>query len=343
MDVRERAALPVEELPHVEFDMVKEALVALGVVMALVLTCAAVLGGPYRPAVTIRSVARGHPRALVATALRTLLGQSRLDRRGPPYQAVGTYQHLGPFAPERWFGATHPVDPPEAFVLGPLRRAAALDPALLRALARWQKAAPAQRQAWGRALEAALPHLAVNSRGQIVAPPALRRAAGPLPVLMQGELDLARAGLLGAAINGPGDVYHYSVQNSLLFLQGEVLHQIAAHHDLLGSQWGILHEEGPYPGPWWVAPYAFLYQIPPYRTSPNGDLMAASTMAVLFLVLLFLPLIPGLRDLPRHLRVYRLIWRDYYRRVPGGGAVVQERAPSPHGAPAPEGSFGYRP
>jgi hypothetical protein len=40
---------------------------------------------------------------------------------------------------------------------------------------------------------------------------------------------------------------------------------------------------------------------------------------VLTLALKFLPLIPGLRDIPRWVPVHRLIWRDYYRSHPGRG------------------------
>jgi hypothetical protein len=32
-------------------------------------------------------------------------------------------------------------------------------------------------------------------------------------------------------------------------------------------------------------------------------------------LLLLIPFIPGLRDLPRLLRVYRLVWRPYYREA----------------------------
>jgi hypothetical protein len=31
---------------------------------------------------------------------------------------------------------------------------------------------------------------------------------------------------------------------------------------------------------------------------------------------MFLPFIPGLRDIPRWIPVHRLIWRDYYRSHP---------------------------
>jgi hypothetical protein len=33
-------------------------------------------------------------------------------------------------------------------------------------------------------------------------------------------------------------------------------------------------------------------------------------------VLMFLPLIPGLRSIPRWVPVHRLVWRDYYRAHP---------------------------
>ena len=37
-------------------------------------------------------------------------------------------------------------------------------------------------------------------------------------------------------------------------------------------------------------------------------------MTVIFLVFLLLPLIPGLNRLPHALKVYRFVWRDWYRR-----------------------------
>ncbi len=38
-------------------------------------------------------------------------------------------------------------------------------------------------------------------------------------------------------------------------------------------------------------------------------------MMLLTLVFVLLPFIPGLRSLPKLLKVYRLIWRRYYRTV----------------------------
>ncbi len=320
-------------VPLVEFDMVKEALVALGIVASAVVACALIFGAPYSKPITIQQVARQEPHALIRTALRDLTGQSAMARYGPPYNTGGTAQHLGFFAPARWFGVTHPVDPRQVDVLGPLSDAAVLNPALGQALSEWKAATPAQRAAWVKAFEQIEPTAAISPSSTLELPPAAAAASGPLPLMMSGELQLGRAGLLAAAIDGTGttNVYQYSEQDSLLFLQGQVIQKIAAQRNLLGyPQWGIVHEEGNYPGPWWLTPYAFLYQVPPYSTSPNGDLMAAGTMGVLFLVLFFLPLIPVVNRLPKWLRVYRWIWRDYYRWVRGGPAPVDARKAAGH-------------
>jgi hypothetical protein len=53
--------------------------------------------------------------------------------------------------------------------------------------------------------------------------------------------------------------------------------------------------------------------VPPFSTSDNADAQIWAIMAILSIGLVCVPFIPGVRSLPRHLRVYRLIWRDYYR------------------------------
>ena len=52
-------------------------------------------------------------------------------------------------------------------------------------------------------------------------------------------------------------------------------------------------------------------------------------MAVLSLGLVFVPLIPGLRDIPRWVPIYRLIWRSYY----------SEEASTPRSDPAAPASL----
>src|SRR5207342_2072608 len=56
---------------------------------------------------------------------------------------------------------------------------------------------------------------------------------------------------------------------------------------------------------------------PTFNTSVNADAQIWFLMAILSLAFVSIPFIPGLRGLPRHLGVHRLIWRDHYRRVEG--------------------------
>ena len=75
----------------------------------------------------------------------------------------------------------------------------------------------------------------------------------------------------------------------------------------------MMNETGQYPGQAWLWLYTFWYQIPPFTTSSNADILVFAVMAVLSMALLFVPLIPGLRSIPRKSRVYRLIWREHYQ------------------------------
>ena len=38
-------------------------------------------------------------------------------------------------------------------------------------------------------------------------------------------------------------------------------------------------------------------------------------MGVLSLALILIPFIPGVRDIPRWIPIYKLIWRDHYRSL----------------------------
>jgi hypothetical protein len=88
---------------------------------------------------------------------------------------------------------------------------------------------------------------------------------------------------------------------------------LAAQDHLLGEQWGVMNETGSYPGSAWLWLYTFFYQIPPYNSSGNGDVLVLATMILLTAGLTLMPFIPGLRSIPRKTRVYRLIWREHYR------------------------------
>ena len=63
----------------------------------------------------------------------------------------------------------------------------------------------------------------------------------------------------------------------------------------------MMNETANYPGQPWMWLYTFWYQIEPFSSSDNADALVWG-----------LPFIPGLRSLPRHLGVHRLIWRGKY-------------------------------
>ncbi len=303
-----------EAYPQAPFDLVKEAVLSGLVVAGLVVGAALAFRAPYVRPLTIAHVARSEPVLFLRTAARDLGDRSAIAQYGPPFNHGSQgVQSIGPFRPQTVLGVTQPINPSTVDVLHPLSLAVHLDPSLSAPLAEWHKATTAQKQTWVTHYLDGLTHARVV-KGHVTLP---KLAAGPVPTLLTSLRHMAQGGLLSGALDRTTPVYRYNVEPSLLFLQGAALTRMAAHYDLLGNEWGIMHDEGSYPGPWWLTPYTFLYQIPPYSTSSAGDLMAAYTMALLFLLLCLLPFIPGLKQLPRKIRLYRVIWRDWYRTVEG--------------------------
>src|SRR5207342_722208 len=125
----------------------------------------------------------------------------------------------------------------------------------------------------------------------------------------------ATGGLDGALLNA-NQFYQTNYTKPLLFISGgDYFESRAEAQHLLGTQWGMMNETGSYPGQVWLWLYTFWYQVEPFKSSVNADALIFALMAVLSLAFVSIPFIPGLKTLPRHLRVYRLIWRDHYRQV----------------------------
>jgi hypothetical protein len=297
------------------YDLVKEAAVALMAVGALTVLLAAVFSSPDVRPVTVSSWATAAPNDFLATALSELDDTSGVATYGPPYTRVaGAGQNVvGRLSLQRALGVQIPVDPAEAFVLGPLSIPAHTNPLLARALATWNGTSPEQRQAWTQAFGKALD--AGDVRSAVARNPS---RYGPVPVLMAGLLAMARSGGLDGALISTDRFYQTDFTKALLFLaDGSYLETLATKQHLLGSQWGMMNETGNYPGQAWLWLYTFWYQIPPFSTSDNADAQIWAIMAVLSLLFVLIPFIPGVRSLPRWLPLYRLIWRDYYRRAEG--------------------------
>ncbi len=90
-----------------------------------------------------------------------------------------------------------------------------------------------------------------------------------------------------------------------------------------------MNEIGSWPGQPWLWWYAMWYNVPgPIRAAHGySDIYAIMFAGPVVLLILLIPFIPGLRSIPRYLRVYRLIWRPYYRKYVGREKPA--RAPAP--------------
>lgn len=316
------------QFPQKDFDMVKEGVVSLGIITVLVVAVAAIWGAPYRPAVTNQQVALQNPIGIGQEVLGDLDGQGAIASYGPPYnngwhgKAQSVQSFLG-LSPQTWWGTPYHVNTAQADVLIPLQMLATAshNGALTAALHTYKTASYTQQQAWTTAMTNAMGKATVHN-GQVVLPSG---HYGPVALMVNDEINLAKSGLLSGALDRETNkgVYRWNVQNDLLFLQGQVLPGIANKINMAGGQWGINHDEQAYPGPWWLTPYTFLYQIPPWSTGATGDQTAAYSMGFLFLLLVLVPWIPGLNKLPKLLPVHRVIWRDWYQRLERTGACGQ--------------------
>ena len=299
-------------IPQKPYDLLKEALIVLGVIALVTLLLAAVFSSPDFPTVTAKDVAVNQPVAYVETCANILAGNSGIQDYGPPYSAnTENAQRLFGIAPANWFGATVPIDPPTDFILKPLGSVAVLEPALNDSLSAWEAATPDQRQSWTAAYLTAVQTATVQGNAIQLLP----GDYGPVPTMMDAMLSLGQAGLLEGALQESDRLpFTLDFTKSLLFFQDDVYSGVADKLNLSGNQWGMSNETGNYPGAWWTWPVVFLYQIPAITNSANADMIVMGIVALAVLVLLFLPFIPFFNRLPRYLGVHRIIWRDWYKK-----------------------------
>jgi hypothetical protein len=296
------------------YDLVKEATLAFLAVTVLTVAFSLIFSSPDVKPVTVSSWATNAPRDFLATALSELDGTSGVATYGPPYTHVaGAGQNIiGGVSIQRAVGVQIPIDSANAFVLGPLSIPAQSDLILRRALAIYEAAPAAQQQAWTSAYGRALERARILGSALMVPP----GRYGPVSTLLENLFLMARSGGLDGALVSTDRFYQTNFTKSLLFLaDGSYLEELAAQENLLGSQRGKMNETGNYPGQAWLWLYSFWYQIPPFSTSDNADAQIWALMAILSLGLVGIPFIPGVRSLPRYVPLYRLIWRDYYRKA----------------------------
>ena len=301
--------------PTRRYDIAKEATIATVVVLALTFLLAGILSSPDVPAITIRTWAQVAPADFLGTAASELAGTSETATYGPPYNdGSNNVQRIG-FSWQTLVGVHDPINTSESFVLAPLSSVAFSDPALASALAQYRAASASTTTAWLTAYTNALTNVKF-SNGSPVVP---RASDGPVPVLMSSELSLAQSGGLDADLVAQHPFYGTDYTKPLLFLEdGSYFANQAQAQNLTGTQWGVMNETGSYPGQPWLWLYQLWYQIPHFRTSANVDLIAIYLTGLATILLLSVPFIPGLRQVPRWIPIHRLVWRGYNRTSRSG-------------------------
>ncbi|MHB8294417.1 MAG: hypothetical protein ACYDH5_07260 [Acidimicrobiales bacterium] len=325
--------------PVRRYDIVKEASIAMLVVLALSVLLAVLFSSPDTPPVTIEAWATAQPVRFTEIALSELEGTSDSARYGPPYNnGSEEVQRLGPVSIQRLLGVHYPLDPANAFVIRPLQ-ALPETAALNSALSAYKAAAPATRLAWERAYGSVLPH-ASFAHDQLSVPAG---SYGPIGELLGSLLAMARSGGLDAQLISHSFFYTTDYTKPIMFLGDSWKAQrassywgktVVAQH-LRTSQWGVMNETGSWPGQPWLWLYTFWYQVPGLSGTHNVDVDAIAIMTALSLLLVAVPFVPGIRDLPRWVPLHHLIWRDYYREVARRPGVTDVGGPGNEGGREP--------
>ena len=299
------------------YDLVKEFVIAFVVVAILVAVLAVIFSSPDDAPVTVKSWSSASPVDFAQTAATELDGTSGTATYGPPYNTTtGASQSILGVSPESFFGVHHPIDTAQDYVLNPLRTLPDR-PEVQAAVDRYTAASPSQQAAWTAAYEKAVAKASTHD-GALTVPPG---DYGPVGTIISSLTSMARSGALDGALLSSRQFYGTDYTKPLLFIaDGTYLANKADGQHLSGDQWGMMNETGNYPGQAWLWLYTLWYQVPPINTSANADLQVWALMMVLTLGLALLPFIPGLRSIPRWSRVYRLIWRQYYRDLAAGRA-----------------------
>ncbi|MEO8953202.1 MAG: hypothetical protein ABI396_03970 [Ktedonobacteraceae bacterium] len=228
-------------------------------------------------------------------------------------------------------------DPGQVFVLNPLRQATPLlGSAVQQAITTYDAASAQQQQTWATNYAKALDTITASGGSAmssgIPSPDfskidTLQGDFGPVPALLKANLLLAQDGYLQQYLQAidPGHSYHLT--NIWLYDHPHMLNTAVAL-GLTDDQWGMVKERGFPVGPWYLGiPAVFHVYFPGGVTGPGFILWNLLFAAFL---LFFIPLVPGVRDIPRYLKLYRFIYR-YPVKGDFEKAAWRERHGSTHG------------
>ncbi|MCL5113174.1 MAG: cytochrome b N-terminal domain-containing protein [Patescibacteria group bacterium] len=298
--------------PNRKYDIIMEGIIATVIATLLIVSLAFILSSPDDPALTISNWAKMAPADFVGTVLSELNGTSETAQYGPPYNyGSNNLQKIGGLSWQLIAGVHQQINPAQTFVLGPLEKLDYNNLALSNALKEYTSSSKYQRIVWLTNYSNVLPKLTFKHNIPILP----KTNDGPVPEIIASELGYARSGAINASLLSSSSFYGSNYSKPLLFIEdGNYFTSIAKARHLYGTQWGVMNETGSYPGQPWLWFYSLWYQIPAFSTSTNVDLIAIYLTAISTILLLLVPFIPGIRDIPKIIPIYKLIWRRWYKK-----------------------------
>jgi hypothetical protein len=295
-----------------KYDIVKEATVAIVIVSMLVVLLSLIFSSPDDKQLTFRDWAQTNPTNFYATTVQELAGTSESAGYGPPYNSASDGLNIGPLWLQKWAGVTHPIDVPNDLVIEPLSLSV-LSASEASALATWKSASTDEKTMWATAYDDAITAADGDYTAVTVGD------FGPVPVLANALTNVAAQGSLDALLLAGGNFYSTDNTKQILFFgDGAYLDDAATAANLQGNTWGMMNETGRYPGQAWLWLYSIWYQVPPFTNEESAPFGSNADAYIMFVVLgltaglMFAPLIPGLRSIPRVIPLHRKIWKAYY-------------------------------
>jgi hypothetical protein len=312
---------------YAPYDLVKELCIAVGVITLLAVLLSVLLSSPDDKPSTIAQWSHELPADFATTAAAELAETSPTAEYGPPYNHnSGSVQHFLFLHPQRWLGVSHPIHTAEDYVVKPLETIPG-DPALQSALTEYKAAPEKQKKEWAEAYakplvayseaveEKKTPPSTVSVDQSTGTVSVKTGGAGPVPTMMASLQSLAQSGGLEGNLVSSRQFFQTDYTKPLLFMaDGGLLAERAEQQHLLGEQWGLMNETGSYPGQPWLWLYALWYQVEPMKSSPSADIQVLLIMTVLSLAFICIPFIPVVNRVPRWIPIYKVIWREHYRR-----------------------------
>jgi hypothetical protein len=264
------------------------------VLFALLVAVAAIVGSPNWPRDTIAGVTKDDPGGAV------LAFTQELD--GTAFSAAN--------AQEWGMG-----DPSQVFVLNPLRQyVPLLGSDVQSAIQTYDAASPDQQHTWAANYDKALGTITAQGGGDMGGMPSpdyskldtLQGDFGPVPTLVKADLQLAQSGFLEQYLQAVDPGHSFHLTNIWLYDHPQLLNTAVAE-GLTDDQWGMVKERGFSVGPWYLFIPAVIHVKLPNGATGQGFVIGNLVFA--FFLLFIVPLVPGLRSLPRYLKLYRFIYR----------------------------------